>query len=111
MLRRVELPPELFTETFRLATDALQIVEVLGRYFLKHRAEVGHRHRCESVLLTGVIQMAEEEAHELAALSLALFSLGRRRRSFLYVGKNVAYGFHAASMEAPSFLRRFTMSS
>ena len=45
VLRGVELPPEFFTEIFCLTAHTLQIVEVLGRYLLEHRAEMSHRHR------------------------------------------------------------------
>ena len=63
MLRRVQLPPKLFAEILRLAANTLQIIEILGRYLLKHRTEVRHRHGRETVLFARIIQVTKEESH------------------------------------------------
>ena len=53
-----------------------------------------HRHGGESVLLTRIIQMAQEETHQLAAFGLALPPLRCRGRFLLNIGEHVANGFH-----------------
>ncbi len=94
MLRRVELPPKFLAEILRLAADALQIVKVGRRNFLQHGAHMRHRHGGESVLLTRIVQMAQEETHQLAALGLTLPPLRRCGRLLLNIGEHVADGFH-----------------
>ena len=80
MLGWVEFPPEGFAETFRLTAHALQIIEIGGWYLLKHGAKVRHRHRREAVGDAGVVQMAQEEAHQLAAFGKPFPAFGRRSR-------------------------------
>jgi len=96
VLGRVKFVPEFFTKVFCLTADALEIVQILRWYLLQHSAQMRHRHRREAVLLARIIQMPLEEAHQLAALGLALPPLGRLRPFLLKIGENIANGFHTS---------------
>ena len=103
MLRGIELPPEALAEVLRLATGAFQIIEVGGRYLLEYGAEVRHRHGREPVLLAGIVQVAKEKTHELAAFGEALSPFGRRRRFLLKIRQYLADGFHEISIAPRPF--------
>jgi hypothetical protein len=94
MFCRVEFPPEFFAEVFCLTADALEIIQILRRYLLEHRADMRHGHRREAVLFAGIIQMPEEESHQLAALGEPLPPLRRLRRLLFNIWQNLADGFH-----------------
>lgn len=95
MLGRVEFPPESFAEVFRLAADAFQIIEILGRYLLEDCTDMRHGNGREAVLFAGDVQVALEETHDLAALGEALLAFRRSRNFFLKFGEEVADGLHA----------------
>lgn len=81
MLLGIDLPPELLAEVLRLATDGLEVIEVVGRDAFELLADAAHGELRKPVLTAGVIEMALKEAHELATLRLAglgLFGSGRR---------------------------------
>lgn len=107
----VELPPEGLRETLCLAADTFQIIEVLGRDLFKHRAEVRHGHGREPVLFTRIIKVTKKEAHNLAALGEAFFTLRYFCHLLLELRHHLADGFHVDSIFAPKVWRRWTISS
>lgn len=98
MLFRVNLPPKFFTEVFCLAANTLEIIEVAGRDAFKFGTETSHGERREAVVRARIIQVAEEETHQFAALGFALFPSRRFGCLFLNVGKDFADGFHLIRM-------------
>lgn len=57
MFGRVELPPERLTEMLRLTTHAFEVIQILSRYLFEHGTQMRHGHRCETVLLTSIVEV------------------------------------------------------
>jgi len=86
----IELPPEGLAEILRLATDALQVVEVGSWNLLKYDAQMRHGHGRETVVRARMVQMPEEEAHHLAAFGETFLPLGRGGGPLFVLGKKIA---------------------
>lgn len=95
MLLRIHFPPELLAEVLCTATNSFQIIEIVGRDALEDLSHATHGEFRESIGCAGVIEMALEEAHQLAALSLAVHLLSILAEVFR---KEVSDAFHEVSV-------------
>ena len=93
MLFWINFPPEFLAEVFGATADRLQVVEIVGRNAFEYSTEASHGEFRETVLRTGIVEMALKKPEQFTALMhtglLGFFSLGRGFR------KKVSNRLHA----------------
>ena len=70
MILGIEQPPEFLGKILRIVANALEVVEVFGRYFLQGLSHPAHADRGQPVAYAARVQLFTEIFHEFSALRL-----------------------------------------
>ena len=86
MVFGVNFPPEFLREITRVVTDLLEIVEILGGYFLEELPHAPHRYGIQPIAQARAIELVAKILHELSPLGGAVLLHGflQMRRDMLH---------------------------